>query len=388
MNKKMLKTLKIISIMCVVILFLELCYMIYKMFYTVDDKFYFDSVNSLVITENGYIGVGGNNDNDKYYEKAKITGYNNKREKTFEKLYNKGYLSSFSGVDVDDDSYIAVGGYEKEEVNYEQEQWSALIVKYDLEGNIIWEKDFQIADSSFFNSVKVVNDGYIVVGQSNFKKKNSSLDGGGYIIKYSKEGKIIWKKNFGSNTNCKFNDLLISDNIYVVGVNNNTGILLKYDLEGNLVADNFMENILENGFTGITKLQDSIYVVGSKKNSDNENAIIAKYDLNCEYINFNIKEGIDKSRYNQIISDDESLIVIGIQYNIKSKQYDGIIGKYNSNLEEVAIVDYGEDRDDFFTDILLDDSNYLVVGYSSYEDGGYLSKFINYSNALKVLEVG
>ena len=29
----------------------------------------------------------------------------------------------------------------------------------------------------------------------------------------------------------------------------------------------------------------------------------------------------------------------------------------------------------------------LVIGYSSYEDSSYLSKFINYSSALKVLEV-
>ena len=42
---------------------------------------------------------------------------------------------------------------------------------------------------------------------------------------------------------------------------------------------------------------------------------------------------------------------------------------------------------DFFTDIILDDYNYLVIGYSSYEDSSYLSKFINYSSALKVLEV-
>ena len=67
--------------------------------------------------------------------------------------------------------------------------------------------------------------------------------------------------------------------------------------------------------------------------------------------------------------------------------YDGIIGKYKSNLEKVGVITYGDENDDFFTDIILDDNNYLVIGYSSYEDGSYLSKFINYSSALKVLEV-
>ena len=48
---------------------------------------------------------------------------------------------------------------------------------------------------------------------------------------------------------------------------------------------------------------------------------------------------------------------------------------------------YGDERDDYFTDIILDHNQYLVVGYSSYEDGSYLSKFIRYSDALKVLGV-
>ena len=63
------------------------------------------------------------------------------------------------------------------------------------------------------------------------------------------------------------------------------------------------------------------------------------------------------------------------------------VSKYKDNLEKVGAVTYGDENDDFFTDIILDDNNYLVVGYSSYEDGSYLSKFITYSDALKALGV-
>ena len=72
---------------------------------------------------------------------------------------------------------------------------------------------------------------------------------------------------------------------------------------------------------------------------------------------------------------------------IDSFDYDGIIGKYNGDLEEISIVTYGEQYDDYFTDIKYIDNSYLVVGFSSYEDGSYMSKFIRYSDALKVLEV-
>jgi hypothetical protein len=67
--------------------------------------------------------------------------------------------------------------------------------------------------------------------------------------------------------------------------------------------------------------------------------------------------------------------------------HNGLIGKYDKNLEKVSVIEYGDDRDDYFTDVIISKGNYLVSGYSSYEDGSYLSKFITYSDALKTLEV-
>ena len=54
---------------------------------------------------------------------------------------------------------------------------------------------------------------------------------------------------------------------------------------------------------------------------------------------------------------------------------------------KISVVNYGDENDDYFTDIIILDGNYLVSGYSYYKDGSYLSKFITYSNALKTLEV-
>ena len=73
--------------------------------------------------------------------------------------------------------------------------------------------------------------------------------------------------------------------------------------------------------------------------------------------------------------------------SVDEYNYNGIIGKYDSNLNMIDVVNYGDERDDYFTDIIFANEKYLVSGYSSYEDGSYMSKFINYSKALKVLEV-
>ena len=129
---------------------------------------------------------------------------------------------------------------------------------------------------------------------------------------------------------------------------------------------------------------------------DGTAAVISQFDLDGNRINQVLYEGKDFDKYNRIIKDNnDNIVAIGVMTTHRSKKsdtideydYDGIISKYKDNLEKVGVVTYGDENDDFFTDIILDDNNYLVVGYSSYEDGSYLSKFINYSSALKVLEV-
>ena len=67
--------------------------------------------------------------------------------------------------------------------------------------------------------------------------------------------------------------------------------------------------------------------------------------------------------------------------------YDGVIAKYKMDLQLIKSVYYGDDNDDHFTDILLSDNRYLVSGYSFYTDNSYMSKFVVYSDDLKVLEV-
>ena len=73
--------------------------------------------------------------------------------------------------------------------------------------------------------------------------------------------------------------------------------------------------------------------------------------------------------------------------NANAFNHDGVIAKYDDDLEKIKELTYGDERDDYFTSIIDYDGNYLVSGYSSYEDGSYLSKFIKYSYALKVLGV-
>ena len=399
-KKKMLKRTKNIIIICAIILFIEIAFILYSVFFRRTESLYFDGINAVISDSSSYVTVGSNNDNDNHYEKAKITKYDKEKNKVFEKLYNNGYNSAFFGVTFDEESIVAVGSYEKDLNDHNNSIRRALITKYDNKGDIEFTKDFKLLDNSKFTSIVKVEDGYLVTGQSVYMNtKVGTKSGGAILAKYDTNGNLLWNKTYGSSKNAIFNELLvINDSIYVVGTDDNyLGIVCKYDLSGNLVAYNDFKSTDEIGFSGITTVNNKIYISGALRVGNNKtNAMIVEYDYDCNYIKQVSYKTEESARYNKLITDnDNNIIVIGIKTSEKKTNsrtasninYDGIIGKYDTNLKELSVESYGDDRDDYFTDVILINNDYLAVGYSSYEDGSYLSKFIRYSNALKVLEV-
>lgn len=401
-DKRILGTLKIVFVICFCILLVEVLYLTYVSFFREKKSIYFDGINAVEINKNNdYVTVGSNNNNDMHYEKAKITKYNAKKERIFETLYNKGFNGAFFDVTIDDGDYIAVGSYEATEEEHEKGIREALFVKYDNNGKVIFDKSFKVLDDSKFVGVEVIDDGYLVVGQSIYNNMTLGLSekGGAYLVKLDKVGNIVWKSNYGGNKAAIYNDVVVYDNyIYVTGRDSSRiGLLNKYDMDGNLVKSTGYEYTDSLGFTSMVVLDDGIVVSGAKKSVDEKNnsivdALLVKYDFDCNYINEVSYDDSGIERFNRVIKDkNNNLLVVGNKVSSDTSDtsilYNGIIGKYKSDLTSIKVDNYGEQADDHFTDVLLLGDNYLVVGYGSYEDGSYLGKFIVYSDALKILEV-
>ena len=129
MSSRLKKIMKYTVIVCLIILIIDLVIIIYAGKMMKKDKSYFDRINSFEIVDSDIISVGSNNNNDKKQEKAKITKYDREQNKIWEKLYNKGYNSSFFAVKKDKENYIAVGNYESTKDEHRDKIRSALIVK-------------------------------------------------------------------------------------------------------------------------------------------------------------------------------------------------------------------------------------------------------------------
>lgn len=400
MSKKTHKNLKIISIICVIVLLLEIIYVGYKVLYQGKESVYFEGVNEMIIGNDYLVTVGSNNNNDNHYEKAKISKYNKNKEKQFERLFSVGYNSSYFGIIEDDNNFLVVGSYEKTKEDHDDSIRRGLFTKYDITGNVLFRKEYKLLDNTKFTSITKINDGYLVTGQSIYKNTHIGDDkGGAILIRYDKDGNIIWSRSFGSSKSAIFNKAIIVNNyIYVVGVNaDDVAIICKYDFDGNIIKSVEYKYTDSLGFRDLIYYDRFIYVVGaSRKTRSDTDAIIVKYDLECNYNEQAVYDGTGLDRFNRIIKDNQNkLVVIGTiaksrkvkQKSVDEYNYDGIIAKYNNNLKKISVITYGDDKDDYFTDVKLFNDNYLVCGYSSYEDSSYMSKFISYSSALKVLGV-
>lgn len=396
---KLIKKFKFINTILMVVIITEVIFISYHLINKKEKYIYFDGINAITSNDNYYVGVGSNNDNDMHFEKAKVSIYNTKKDKVNDIIYNIGYNSSFFGVVLDNNDIVAVGSYEEDISDREDSVRKALIVKYDKSGKILFQKDFELLNNSRFTSIVKYKDYYYVTGQSVYKSTElGNKSGGAILCKYNKNGKLIWSKSYGSNKSAIYNELLVyNNNLYVVGSDEGyLGIICKYDLDGNIIRYDNYKSTDDIGFSGIINIGSNIYVSGSNRSGDNNTAMIAMYDDNCNYIKENVYKTDKTSRYNKLVVDDNNdIIVIGTIYMenvvnhniINDYNYDGMIGKYSSDLEKIDAVKYGDERDDYFTDIIFSNNKYIVAGYSSYEDGSYMSKFINYSKALKVLEV-
>lgn len=353
-----------------------------------EEASYLDTIDAIFVYEDTIFAIGRNNDNDKELTKAKFAIYNKKQEKTYEKIYNKGYTSRFYDLLVDDEEEVViVGSYEKTKKDYKNKNTTAFILKTDSDGQLLFEKRFQELSNTKFYDVVSLEDGYLAIGSASHGDNNV-----GILVKYHKDGTFDWVEEFTEEKDTEFCSAIIyKDMIYVVGRQNQYGILVSYSLNGKM-EDFLLDNNTDSyGFSSVTVVDDSLVVAASRKISDNfSSPTLIQYDLNLKYKNDISYNSQYSGRFIKVVTDSNNdLVVLGRASEKKGKKvvHHSFLGKYRSDLTEAEVVPYYNEEDDYFTDIAFLENNYLISGYSYYSSQGYLSKFLTYSEALEVLEV-
>ena len=417
-NKKLLKLLKFLVIVCVAIIVVEGLYIGVKIYQSKNNTVYVDTLGSIVELKDGYLGTGSSdfkkskyNKYSKDYQKAKLVKYDKNQKIVFESAYTKGYDSYFYDAKSTKNGYIAVGAaaYTKKQV--EEKTKDGLIVLYDKDGKQLKTKTLQIAGNTKFTKVEVLDDGYLVIGQSILENMTigTDPDGGAIMVKYDFDLKEQWRTNYGGSKSAIFNDLAITDDaIYLVGKDaTRYGFFAKFSKSGEKEFIKTYEYTDVVGFSSIAKLKDDFVVVGGKttnidaadKDKKTE-AVLIRYDKdgNIKYEKYYRVN--NSARFNKVLVDGSNIVAIGHTAKKDGKEsndsynvfrYSGLFAKYKEDGEEITKKTEKGSRDIYFSDILITKNGYLIVGQtSSKELGGnnkdLISYFLKYDKNGKIVK--
>ena len=362
-------TLKKIIVFCLSIVFIELLIMgIMKL--TRERKVdRINMVNDIVKVDDGYILVGVSDFHSSKYIKeniyeysidntkqniistqSRIAKYDNNMKIIWENTYKNIYDSTFNSIIKVNDGYVVVGSYVANYTQLENNTTTALIVKYDLNGNKVWENTYSVLANTEFNKVIDDGDSYIVIGQSIYENTEigTHITGGGIIVRYTLDGKEIAHNNYGGNKSGKFNDIVKVDDGYIVCGKDatNYGIIVKFKKDFNRSEDDL--NIISNkvmwqrtyantdniGFTSMVIVDNKIYAVGAINVSESKNefkydAGIIVYDINGKYINKYLLGDSIYNRFNYVLYDENDLYLSMILDIEKNSSNRSIIMKYD-----------------------------------------------------------
>lgn len=162
------------------------------------------------------------------------------------------------------------------------------LVKVDSMGLPIWSKTYGGINNEVGKSVIQLSDsGYVIAGFT------SSFGAGGYdvyLVRTDKYGNLIWQRTFGGNDWDFANDLVLTSNGNIAVVGNTSsfgsgqkdGMVLIYDLSGNIISQKFYGGSQNEELRSIIKTNDGfLATVGytESKNDINGDGYFLKLDL-------------------------------------------------------------------------------------------------------------
>lgn len=196
---------------------------------------------------------------------------------------------------------------------------------------------------------RIVNmdEGYLIVGSSNFKYSKFNKKSGKYekprIAIYSDENILETEIKYNKGYNGLFTDVIKKDNSYIaVGFNQKTkteyknnfteALIVKYDQNKNIVWENNYKKYNNTRFNKIISTKDGYIVVGSSTYENNETkaeqagAFISKYNEDGKMVWEEYYRDHKSASFNDIIEVSDGYIVVG-----SKDESTGIIAKYDKN---------------------------------------------------------
>ena len=373
-----------------------------------NDQFY--SLNKT--PDGGFIVTGYSNSTDieglpnKGEDDAIIVKYDKDGNLLWQKSWGGNLRDGFSEILQTQDGGFIVSGYSQstdiEELPNKGES-DAIIVKYDKDGNLLWQNSWGgNLYEEFYNILETQDGGFIVSGFSD-STDIIGLPNKGYedaiIVKYDKDGNMLWQKNYGGRYSDEFYSIILTDDggFIVVGSSSSNDIeglpnkgetdiiIVKYDKDGNLLWQNSWGGNDKDHFYDVLQTQDGGFIVyGYSWSTDIEglpnkgvyDAIIVKYDKDGNMLWQKNWGGNSWEEFNYILqTQDGGFIVYGYSRSTDIEGLpnkggrDAIIVKYDKDGNMLWQKSWGGNGDEEFNSLnKTPDGGFIATGYSNSRD--------------------
>lgn len=160
---------------------------------------------------------------------------------------NKG-SKYYSAIETEDGGYWVLGQDIIDDTSVRTYDYNATISKYTKDGKVAWKKSWGGTNMDYFLSSVRLNDGnYMIVGYTASAINQS--DNGGKLLKYDKDGNLLFQKDYGNTAFDALNSIVLSPDNNVVAVGSrkleniegftnkgeNDAVISKFDLSGNVI---------------------------------------------------------------------------------------------------------------------------------------------------------
>nr|MDO8113440.1 hypothetical protein [Candidatus Sigynarchaeota archaeon] len=207
--------------------------------------------------------------------------------------------------------YLYVAGAFYNSVNYD-----VILIKFDSVGNVIWNRTFGYSPTSSDGATAVWGTGNEIYTCGAFSIPGSNEDM--LFVKWDSNGNLVWNRTWGDPGSNFPSDIWGNeDGIYITGVSNRYNVwdmdglmLLKYNSSGDLEWYKlFNSPIYEIGY-GIAGNNDSIFTIGRCGSPFNNtiDALLIKWDLEGNQVSNHTWGGGTSNEYGYDVAEDGEFV--------------------------------------------------------------------------------
>ncbi|MBI2937172.1 MAG: PQQ-binding-like beta-propeller repeat protein [Thaumarchaeota archaeon] len=246
---------------------------------------------------------------------------------------------------------------------------STFLLKYDLEGNLLWSRNWTRNQINEAHSVVVSSNSVYVVG---YTGSTDNFDA--FLLKYDLDGNLLWEKVWGEYQYHWAQSLTVSgDRIYVAGSMGGdkgyTAFISTFNLDGALIWNKTYDDGGVNNRThayGVSVSGDNIYLAGSTGSEEDYDVFLLKMNSNGSPIWRKIWDNNRSSEARSISISEQDIYVAGWIVEPDNDVEDAILLKYGSDGNLIWSRTYGDIETEIAYGVAVSDDNVYVAGKKGY----------------------